>query len=883
MDLAPGTRLGSYEIVSPLGAGGMGEVYRGRDVRLGRDVAIKVLPSATASDPDRRKRLDREARAVSALNHPNICTLHDIGSQDGVDYLVMELVDGESLAARLTRGALPIDQALRCGVEIAEALNAAHRRGIVHRDLKPGNVMLAKTGAKLLDFGLAKAEPSHGVGDATRTAPLTEDGAILGTLQYMAPEQLEGKPADARTDIFAFGAVLYEMVTGRRAFGGSSQARLIGAILQDQPPPIDPAVARTAYGLDRVVQQCLAKDPDERWQSVQDLRDELKWIANNRSTAGSLVGSLEGGAPIGRRERVAWGFAALALIGAVLSLVWAVATRRPPTELPEERLDIATPPTSDSIALNSLAVSPDGQQIVFVAPLDGTNRLWLRPLNSATARPISGTEDASFPFWKPDSLSIGFFANSKLKRVNLADGSVEELAAASSGRGGAWSRNGTIVFAPGSVDPLYRVSEHAGSTAVIVTHLVAGKQVSHRFPQFLADDRHLLFFAGGPRENQGEYVTTIDSGEPRRLSFDTDTAATFTNGRLFFIRQGTLFAATFDTQQMSMGEPTPVAVGVMYDTGKGAFSASPNGVIAYRAGGKVQRQLVWFDRFGNMVATVTTTDIVPLNPDVSQDGRILFQLVDGNTDIWEATRTGFTRVTTDPADEWCAVWAKDGSGRFAFASNRNGAYDLFQRSSDGTERALLQSNEGKIPIDWSGDGRFLLYRVFGASSDLWVLPLEGPPKPLAFATTHFEEREGQFSPDGHWIAYQSNERGHFEIYLQPFPGSDKTIPIPVTPKGGTQPRWRRDGTELFYIAPDETLMAVPMTWRAAGQPPLPDTPVVLFRTRIALGPVPGANKQQYGVSPDGQRFLINTEPEDTGTSPITLILHSSAVRAPVAR
>ena len=882
MALTPGTRLGSYEIVSLVGAGGMGEVYRGRDMRLGRDVAIKVLPSPAASDPDRRKRLDREARAVSALNHPNICTLHDIGSQDGVDYLVMELVDGESLAARLTRGALPIDQALRYGVEIAEALNAAHRGGIVHRDLKPGNVMLAKTGAKLLDFGLAKAEPSHGVGDATKTAPLTEDGAILGTLQYMAPEQLEGKAADARTDIFAFGAVLYEMVTGRRAFDKSSQARLVGAILHEASPPIDPAIVRSAWGLDRVVQKCLAKDPDQRWQSAQDLRDELKWIAEGRSTPGPIVGS-RGGATIGRRERVAWTAAGIALIVATAAFVWAVGIRRTTVDVSEERLDIATPPTTDQEVLLSLAVSPDGRQIVFVAPSDGTNRLWLRPLNSATARPLQGTEGATFPFWKPDNLSVGFFANGWLKRVDLSDGAVQELAPASSGQGGAWSEDGMIVFAPDNLKPLYRVPEHGG-TVVVLTNLIAGKHVSHRFPQLLSDGRHLLFYAIGTPDSQGEYLVAIDSGDPIRL-FPADTAAVLAGDRLLFIRKGTLFAADLDIQRQAVkGEPVQVTARVLYEPGNGAFSASATGVIAYRAGEKARRQLAWFDRSGKLLETVTAPDISPLNPDVSQDGRILFQLaVNDSADIWEGTRSGITRVTTDPANEWCAVWSKVGSGRFAFASNRNGVtYDLFQRSRDGTEKALFTSNDLKIPTDWSRDGHFLLYRVFGKSgSDLWVLPLEGDAqKPFAFADTQFDEREGQFSPDGHWVAYQSNERDHFEIYLKPFPGPGDTMPI--TSEGGTQPRWGANGKELFYIAPDGMLMSVPMTWGADGQPRVAGRPTVLFRARTAFGPVPGGNRQQYGVALDG-RFLINREPDDPTAAPITVILHWSAGHPPRTR
>jgi len=875
-----GVRLGPYEIVSALGAGGMGEVYKARDPRLDRIVAIKVLHADVASAPDRRQRFEREARAIAALQHPHICVLHDIGRQDGTDFLVMEYLDGETLARRLTKGPLPLDQALQYAIQVADALDKAHRQGITHRDLKPGNLMLTKSGVKLLDFGLAKLRE----GDAgpagrlsalpTQEPDLTGEGTILGTLQYMAPEQLEGKKADARTDIFAFGAVVFEMVTGRKTFDGKSQASLIGAILKDEPPTMSTLQSLTPPALDRVVSTCLAKDPDDRWQTARDVARELGWIAetlNGLEPDQRVVRS----APR-RRERLVW-VSALALVTVMAAgmTMWAL---RPVPPAPEVRFEITTPPTPQP---TSLAISPDGQKIVFVATSDARPRLWLRSLDSVSARPLAGTDGGFYPFWSPDNRSIGFFADGKLERIDLDGGLVRALANAPNPLGGSWNRDGTILFTPNYSGPIFRTSA-AGGEAPALTRIEA-QQASHRFPQFLPDGRHFLYYVSSSAEVRGVYVGELDGGTPRRL-LDADAPGAYaSSGHLLFVRQGTLIAQEFDPVRLVLiGNPFSIAeqVVVVGDSTSAGLSASAAGPLVYRAGlTSGQRQFIWFDRSGREIGKVGDPDSAsPANPSPSPDGRriAINRTVNRNTDVWilDLGRGSLSRFTFDPAADSGQAWSPDGS-RIVFTSNRNGVYDLYQKSATGagSEDLLLATAQNKSPMDWSPDGRFVLFRSPSPATgfDLWALPIGGERKPFPVVQSNFEERDGQFSPDGKWIAYQSNESGRMEIVVQPFPGPGGKLQ--VSTNGGAQVRWRADGKELFYIALDGRLMAVPIRLASNSQSVEADAPVPLFPTSVGGAVQGNPYPQQYAVSADGQRFLMNTIVGEAMTSPITVILN----------
>jgi Tol biopolymer transport system component len=826
---------------------------------------------------------------------------------------------------------------LQYAIEISDALDKAHRKGVTHRDIKPGNVMLTKSGTKLLDFGLAKLKQAA-IPAATPVSQMptlsqnpTIEGTLLGTLQYMAPEQVEGKvdEIDGRTDIFAFGALVYELATGKKAFEGKSTASLLAKILEHDPPPLSSLQPMTPPGLDRVVKTCLAKEPDERWQTAGDLCRELKWIAESGSQAG--LPTTAGPAPIGRLAipgRLAWVVAGTALAAVLALSVPAIRYLReaPPSAAPEMRTEIDTPSTTDPL---SFALSPDGRQIVFVASGDGPPLLWLRRLDVTSAQPLAATEGASSPFWSPDSRSVGFFAGGKLKRMDIGGGSPQTLADAYNS-GGTWGPDGTILFARQAyASPLSRIPA-SGGEPVAVTKL--DKQNSHRFPQFLPGGRQFLFYAQGTSETTGIYVGSLDSSETKRL-VATDTAGVYFSERavrqdggrtstlspasslagwLLFIRAGTLLAQRLDLERGELaGDPVTVADPVAFDAGTlaGAFSVSDAGLVAYRSGGAGQRQLVWFDRSGKTLVTLGAPDANGLTTvNVSPDGRrvAVFRTVQGNTDIWllDATRT--TRFTFDASVDRFPVWSPDGS-RIAFDSNRKGHRDLYLKSSNGagSEELLLESAQDKVASDWSRDGRFLLYHSSDpeTSWDLWVLPMEGDRKPFVFLKTNFDERRAQFSPDGRWVAYISNESGRYEIYVRPFfqgrlsaktEGGPATVsgttvlsglqvqPAPVSgtssgagaggqwqvsTSGGIYPRWRADGKELYYIAPDGKLMATPIT--ASGATIAPGTPVALFQTRIYGGGADVNAGTNYAVTGDG-RFLINTVLEDAA-SPITLL------------
>ena len=880
--LGPGARLGPYEIQSAIGAGGMGEVYKAKDIRLDRSVAIKVLPTHVSGDPALRERFEREARTVAALSHPHICTLHDVGHQEGTDFLVMEYLEGETLAQRLTKGALPIDQALSIAIQVADALDKAHRAGIVHRDLKPGNIMLTKSGAKLLDFGLAKvtsaAVAASGLSMApTGVTPVTMQGTILGTLQYMAPEQVDGREADARSDIFAFGAIVYEMVTGKRTFEGKSQASVIAAILEREPPVMSSVQPLTPNALDHVVQRCLMKDSDERWRSVADVKHELTWIAAAPLTIASHRESVRGLRPL--RLLVA---AALLLVAAMGLVVAFVLWRSIPPRL-VTRLDVNTPATTDGF---SFALSPDGRLIAFAANGDKGSQLWFRRLDQATGQPLPGTEGASNAFWSPDGRSLAFFADAKLKRLDLNGGAPQVLADAPQPRGGTWNAAGIIVFAPASTSPLMRI-DAAGGTAAPATRLSPG-QVSHRWPQFLPDGRQFLFLSQlGQGQTWGVYVGTLEGGEPTRL-LSSDTEAKYAQpGYLLRVSQGALLAQPFDAMRATLsGEPVAIAQGVGPNDGTGhsAFSVSSADILAYRPGSASLRQLVWMDRTGHTIGKIGGPDQgQPANLALAPDGqRVAVNRVQANIDVWLLDAKGVaTQFTFNDVQDTRPVWSPDG-GRIVFVrtGGRSGG-DLWEKTASGetAEQPLLVDDHQKTSLDWSRDGRYLLYSSEDpkTASDLWALQMIGERKSMSIVRTSFDETEGQFSPDGRLIAYASNESGRYETYVRSFPESGGKWR--VSTNGGTQPRWSPDGKALYYIAPDNRLMSAAIQTTADGRAVQVSTPEVLFPVRLAAGTniAIGSNlaRAQYAVAPDG-RFLMITPTDEAVTSPISIVLNWDA-------
>jgi serine/threonine protein kinase/Tol biopolymer transport system component len=872
----PGTRLGPYEIESALGAGGMGEVYRARDTRLDRVVAIKVLPFDVAADPQRRERFDREARTISSLNHPHICTLYDVGHQEGIGYLVMELLEGQTLGDRLARGALPIDQALQYASQILEALDAAHRRGIVHRDLKPANIFLARGGgssrppiAKLLDFGIAKTVPS---GTAALTAPpLTAEGTLLGTLQYMAPEQLEGREADARSDLFAFGAVLYEMLTGRRAFPGQSQSKVIAAVLDSEPPAIATIQPLTPPALDHLVTTCLAKHPDERWQSASDVKRQLEWIALSMAKPAAAEPHPDRGVRV-RRNAVVVASLVTLVIGSVLA--WAL--WKPPSAAPilrETRLEISTPPT---LREASLAISPDGLTVAFVGESDGQSVLWLRPLNGA-ARPVAGTVGAVDPFWSPDNQSLGFFADGKLKRIDVKGGAAQTLAEALDPKGGTWNRDGTIIFTPHQISPLVRVAA-AGGVAAAMTRLGAG-HTGHLYPHVLSDGEHVLYYVTGGPDVQGVYVSTLDGTSPKKLLEASSPAVYLPTGYLLFVREGVLLAQALDVARLELtGDAVSIAERVAVEAfSKPAASGSTRGDIVYRAvaAGRAL-QLTWFDRSGKLLQQVG-------NPDSARTGGLVSLSPDGHrvavpralggdkSDVWllDLERGGVMSRLTLGGKEVLPLWSRDGQ-RVAYASTRNGAIDLYEKSVDaGHEDALLVSAQKKVPAEWSPDGRVLLYVNADVDThlDIWALPIDPKEKPFPVVQSPFEDLNPQFGPDGLWLVYQSNVSNRYEVYVRPFQGPG--APLLVSTDGGTQPRLRRDGKELFYLGLDRWMMAVPLASSSDGRSVKAGAPVKLFQTKIG-GPESGYSQRQYEVTNDGQRFLFDLSVEQS-LAPIVVI------------
>jgi serine/threonine protein kinase/Tol biopolymer transport system component len=872
MSLVPGTRLGPYEIVGPLGAGGMGEVYRAKDTRLGREVAVKVLPQHLTESQEVRARFEREARTVSSLNHPHICTLHDVGQEGTTSYLVMELVEGETLADRLERGPLPMPEVLRLGIQIADALDRAHRAGVVHRDLKPGNVMLTRSGAKLMDFGLARA---MGAGDApggsgtaltaalthspTVAQPLTTQGSILGTFQYMSPEQMEGKEADARCDLWALGCVLYEMATGRKAFAGKSQASLIGAIMNAEPPPMAEITPLTPPALERLVRACLTKDPEERIQTAHDIRLQLEWIRDAGSQAGvpAPVAAQRRG-----RERIAWTLAAAGLAGAGVLLYL-----RLTAPVSDESFQLAIlPPTGARLSPfgSVISISPDGRNVVFSVEVGTDAPAYLRPLGSEVAKPLSGGD---FPaattggfvggavFWSPDGRNIGYATTAgKLKKIPVEGGEATTICNLKWARGADWGSQDKIVFAPAPEGPLLAVPA-AGGEPFQVTKLDASRhQTSHRFPSFLPDGEHFVYVAlpGGP-DGLEIFAGSLKTKESRKI-LTADSAATYAEpGYLLFAKEGKIVAQPFDPGRLeTTGAPVAIADAPPPTNldAESVVSASRNRRLVFLRSGTWSTRLEWFDRAGAARGTI------PLPPGpwrmfaLSPDQRMA--AVMNGTDLWlvDLARTIPTRIASTYSKEANVVWFND-SRRFAFSSNKSGRAEIYLASVDATgEPELVPTTNAQFKSVWdvTADGRNLVFSMLGDNNswDLWIRPLGEGEKSKVYLAGPGQELNARLSPDGRWLAYNSDESGQMEVYVQSFPVAGRKTRISVN--GGSNPIWTRGGKELLYGKRD-TILSVPITAGADLEPGVP---------RPLLTVPEGMTGSDFTA--DGERFLATAGP-----------------------
>jgi eukaryotic-like serine/threonine-protein kinase len=887
MTLGSGTRLGPYAIVAPLGAGGMGEVYRARDTRLDRAVAVKILTQGLAGTPEVQQRFEREARAISSLNHPHICALYDVGHQDGIDYLVMEYLEGETLAARIEKSPLPTADLLRYASEIADALDKAHRQGIVHRDLKPGNVMLTKAGAKLLDFGLAKdAEILQGdiASSPTISRALTAQGTIVGTMQYMSPEQLEGKGADARSDIFSFGSMLYEMATGRKAFVAKSQASLIAAILKEEPRPIRELQPMTPLPLDSIVKACLAKDPDERPQNAHDLKLELNWI--RESSGISDVARLGVAKPPVQRK-----VAGLILVAGVLALatmtefVFLLRSQRPRAE----RLEFAIPIQEEA---NHLALSADGRMLAFVSPNEasGTNMLTVQRIGSSRVAILPGTDGASYPFWSPDDAYVAFFAEGKLKKVSASGGVPQVIASAFSGRGGSWGRRGIIVYAPESGGWLWTVNADGSNVAPMTDKIFDSKsEVSHRWPVFLPDGDHFLFWAGNftnssDDRSSGIYLGSLtDKG--KKLVLLARTNLGYANGYLFYVdEKRSLRAIPVNVSKgTTSDEPQVIAdeVGFQPNTYWGAFSVAENGTVVYNptveAGLSI---LTWYDRTGNELGHVGDVGVIAnptLSPDDSQVALDSTDVKAKNTGIWinDLKRGTSSRFTFDRAEDVAGTWSRDGM-LVAFRSLQ-GPISIYLKQVRGLEPAKsidganVQVTDDIIPNSWSPDDKVILcaFQPVTGGSQLVLVPTSGE-KMVPFLATKGGETNGQISPDGKWVAYASNESGDSEIYVTTFP---KAVgKWQVSRGGGTEPRWRGDSKEIFYIGARGILTAVPVSSVATFST---GTVTPLFQSHGRV-PISSSDLFTYDVTKDGQRFLVNRYAKPQQVAPLHVVLNATA-------
>jgi len=894
MTIATGTRLGPYEIIAPLGAGGLGEVYRARDTRLGRDVAVKVLPSSYSDDKERLQRFEQEACAAGALNHPNILVIHHIDTYEGSPYIVSELLEGETLRDRLHGGALPQRKAIDYSLQVAHGLAAAHQKGIAHRDLKPENIFITNDGrVKILDLGLAKLTGSGDADQSQTDIPTrrvnTDPGLVMGTVGYMSPEQLRGKPTDHRSDIFSFGAILYEMLSGKRAFRGESKAETMSAILREDPSELSETHKTINPALERVVQHCLEKNPEERFHSASDLAFAIQALSGSAAISGQMV------AMAAQLERpklgkyFPWIVAGIFALTSIILLPFAIPSfKHAPARANVTRSAILPPENTSFLALNLFAVSPDGLRLAFIArDAKGQAMLWMRPLDALTAQPLAGTDGISTgspPFWSPDGRLIAFFAGGKLKTIDASGGPPQTVCDAPNGRGGTWNRDGVILFAPNPGGPIHRVSAAGGASTAVTKLDESRRQSTHRWPYFLPDGHHFIYRVGGTgataqNENNGIYLGLLESQE-QRLILRADTSAAYASGHLLFAREGTLMAQPFDEKSFQLiGDAFPLAEHLQFDVviTRAIFSVSENGVLAFQSGAaRGDSRLIWFDRSGKQTGQLGEPGFY-FQPQFSPDGQKLavasFDIRAGSADIWlyELARNVPTRFTFDPASDVAPIWSPDGS-TIILSSNRKGPYDIYQKAftGAGSEEVLLESDETKTANSWSADGRFIVYTSADAKAntkeDLWILPLFGDHKPFPFLRTQFNESFAQFSTDGHWIAYVSDESGSNQVYIAPFPGPGGKWQ--ASRAGGSEPRWRGDGKELFFLAPDNKLMAVDVNAKESileignAQP--------LFE--VHPNTAPGTH---YDVTGDGKRFLVASAGEGS-SAPITLVVNWTA-------
>ena len=897
-----GHTIAHYRVTAKIGAGGMGEVYRATDTKLGRDVAMKVLPEPFAADAQRMQRFQREAQVLASLNHPNIAAIYGLEHQDRTHALVLELVEGPTLAERIAQGAIPVDEALPIAKQIAEALEFAHERGIIHRDLKPANIKVTTEGkVKVLDFGLAKALTEEAPGQDNSASPTlsmaaTKAGVILGTAAYMSPEQARGKTVDRRADIWAFGVVLFEMLSGRQLYGGETASDSMAAVITREPD-WTALPAAVPSRLRELLRRCLTKDPRQRLRDIGEARILLDSPGIAESDSHAAAPAL-GAVPRGGRERV-WMVAAAILLLATIGLTAALLFFQPAARDGQPLRANILPPDGTVFGVGGgsggpVVVSPDGKHLAFVGIGGGKRMLWVRAFSSIKAQVLSGTEEAAFPFWSPDSRSIGFFTPGKLKRIDAAGGptlSVCDIAAGAGSRGGTWNREGLILFAPSTTSPIFQVPANGG-TATPLTQLDTARRVgTHRWPFFLPDQRHFLYLArasgpGGSTQTDAEgiFVASLD-GQVNKLLVRAVSSVVYASGHLLFVREGTLMAQAFDPASREVsGDAFPLAEQVQFDLAfsLGAFSASENGVLTYHSGGELQTdsKLLWLDRAGKQVGQLGDPALY-YDARISQDGRqavvSLYDPLNRNVDLWiyDVARGLRTRFTFDPSIDRFPVWSPDGS-RIVFASSRSGQYDLFAKpaSGAGTEELLLTTQAINLyPTDWSADGQFLLFFNAAAKTgnDLWVLPMTGERKPVPFLPTPFNETDGRFSPDGKWIAYVSNESGADQIYVAPFPGPGGKWQVSTA--GGTRPVWRSDSKEIVYLAADDKLMATGVNAKGANfevgaARALFDAKPQRFVTFVTFFP------SLYAATRDTRRFLINTPRESTtSTTPVTLVMN----------
>jgi serine/threonine protein kinase len=894
------TRLGPYEIVSRLGAGGMGEVYKARDTRLERTVAIKVLAAHLWENPTVKKRFEREARAISQLSHPHICALYDVGEVDiesiaammpqafsvgppgrKISYLVMEYLEGETLARRVSKSPLTTELVLRYAIEIADALDAAHRQGIVHRDLKPANIMLTKSGAKLLDFGMARYEEAKTEEPVlshleTVDSPLTGEGIGPGTLQYMAPEQLEGKTADARTDIFALGEIIYEMAIGKKAFHANSQAGLISAIMNSEPLALSTGGSMLPPELDRVVRTCLAKDPENRWQSANDVKLQLRWIMEGSSA--------QGVAKVSRRKQSRWWFIAaiVAVLAAGLTIGYSLRTSKSPQVL---RASIALPSNVQLDPENaSIALSPDGGKLALTLSRPGEqSQLWVRSLDGLTVQPLEGTDGASDPFWSPDSRFIGFFANGKIKKVESSGGFVQTLCDGF-GRGGTWSRTGIIVFPSGPFTGLSEVSASGGSPIRITTP--ERDDMTHRLPHFLPDGRRVLFFSGTriDDKNNGIYCLDLESKKIELVTHANSEGYFVAPDYLVFVRDGELMAMPVDSKRLQpKGEVVRLADGVRFnpDRWTGDFSLSETGLLIYQSGSFVpMSQLTWFDRQGNKLEAVGEPARFFQRISLSPDGKRVLATVrsdNGRDNLWiyDLVRGVGSRFTFTAERVMSPLWSPD--GHQVMYGNGNG--ELILGNVDGTSppRTLVSGGtyHERLPTSWSPDGANVLFQsYFGKIGfEMWVLPLADNRVPYRFITTpenpvhSFTSGDplGRFSPDGKWLAYLSDESGELQLYVAQFPGAGEKQQISTD--GALRVFWRLDGKEIFYVSREKKLVGVPVV-DSGGRLQFGQSDS-LFMNKIL------PNYSSLAISEDGQRLLMAI-PVEEQAPPVTLVTNWTA-------